>query len=602
MEYPIIDEIEKSRQMTDVFLGYNHNLRINENEFFDMKNMTSDFYPVLSPRQRRGVYDTPFPLTSPNGLIAKDALCYVDGAYFVINNKRYNMGLSDSPKQLISMGAYVIIMPDKKWFNTAGDSDDPWGDIEAHVTTTSEVSFTLCKADGVEYDMTEVIIAPSAPASPSNNDYWIDTSTSPHTLKQYSETNKIWSPVATTYVKISSPGAQFGQKFRKYDGVTISGITIDSVSDLNTATTIWAVSEDSIIVTGIIDTVSTQDTPICVSRWMPDLDYVIESNNRLWGCKYGIAYTGMKYDAESGETVRNETTFVNEIFACKQGDFFNWNSFIGLSSDSYYVSVGTDGQFTGAASHMGYPCFFKENVMHKVYGDLPSSYQVQDTACRGVQKGSHRSLAIVNETLFYKSRGGICAYDGSLPREVSYQLGNVRYTNAVGVAHGNKYYVSMKDTNGKAHLFVYDTTYNMWHKEDDLAVSYFCSNDDELYVIPEAGDCIITMMGSGTQDDDPVEWSVETGEIGLTSPDMKYLSRMNIRMMLNAGSDVTFYVRYETSADWEEVCSFTGTHLRSFSVPIRPKRCDYMKLKIVGHGEGKIFSITKTIEQGSELS
>ena len=46
----------------------------------------------------------------------------------------------------------------------------------------------------------------------------------------------------------------------------------------------------------------------------------------------------------------------------------------------------------------------------------------------------------------------------------------------------------------------------------------------------------------------------------------------------------------------------TGTSLRSFSVPIRPKRCDHMKLKIVGKGDAKIYSITKTIEQGSENS
>jgi len=112
--YPTLEEIQTTRQMVDTFGGYNHNLRINDSEFYDMKNLTSTYYPVLSPRGQRGVYKTP---ESPQGMIAKDALCYVDGEDFVINENRVSMGLSteasECPKKLISMGAYVIILPDK---------------------------------------------------------------------------------------------------------------------------------------------------------------------------------------------------------------------------------------------------------------------------------------------------------------------------------------------------------------------------------------------------------------------------------------------------------------------------------------------------------
>ena len=115
MNYPKLRVLQTSRQMVDTFKGYNHNLRINDGEFFDMKNMTSDSYPVLSPRGKRGIYASP---DSPTGLIAKDALCYVDGACIVINGYPIDLGLNDEPKQLVSMGAYVIILPDKKYINT----------------------------------------------------------------------------------------------------------------------------------------------------------------------------------------------------------------------------------------------------------------------------------------------------------------------------------------------------------------------------------------------------------------------------------------------------------------------------------------------------
>ena len=593
MEYPTLNVKAKSRQMSDAFLGYNHNLRIGENEFYDMKNMTSDFYPVLSPRKQRGVYASP---TSPTGLIAKDSLCYVDGSAFVMNQYRYEMGLSDGPKQLVSMGANVIILPDKKYFNTQKLSH---GDIEAHVTTSGTVLFELCTVDGAAYE--NATIQPSEPANPSNQDLWIDTSSTPHTLKQYASTSATWVAIATTYVKITASGSGIGKIFNQYDGVTISGITGAGMSDMNSSTTIWSADGDSIVVTGIIDVIAAQDTPICISRWMPNFDFLTESNNRLWGCFYGFPYKGKTYNIDKGitEDVYGEEA-VNELYACKLGDFTNWNAFLGLATDSYAVSVGTDGQFTGAVTHLGYPCFFKENVLHKVYGDYPANYRVQDTACRGVQKGCEKSLAIVNEILFYKARSGVCAYDGSLPGEVSSQLGNELYSKAVGGSHRNKYYICMMDTAGEYHLFVYDTAKGMWHKEDNIKAECFCTCDDELYAI--AGGKILAMLGSGTKEETPVEWMVQTGELGLSSPDMKYISRMNVRMSMEIGARAEFYIQYELNDAWHHICTMVGSSLRSFSVPIRPKRCDHMRLKILGKGEAKIYSITKTIEQGSELS
>jgi hypothetical protein len=291
---------------------------------------------------------------------------------------------------------------------------------------------------------------------------------------------------------------------------------------------------------------------------------------------------------------------VNEIYASKLGDFKNWNCFMGVSTDSYAASCGTDGQFTGAITHMGYPLFFKENCVHKVYGNYPSNFQIQATACRGVQKDCDRSLAIVNETLFYKARSGVCAYDGSLPTEVSYAMGNEVYSDAVGGAHGNKYYISMKDVSGIYHLFVYDAAKAMWHKEDDVPIDSFCSCRGEMYAISNGK--IITMLGSGTQETDAVEWMVETGEIGISSPDMKYVSRLTVRMSMDIGSEVSFFAQYDFSDEWEHLGTIQSTNLRSFSIPIRPKRCDHLKLRIEGEGVVKIYSITKTIEQGSELS
>ena len=93
----------------------------------------------------------------------------------------------------------------------------------------------------------------------------------------------------------------------------------------------------------------------------------------------------------------------------------------------------------------------------------------------------------------------------------------------------------------------------------------------------------------------------ETGILGTEEPDRKYISRLTIRMALCVGSRVVFKIQYDSSGIWEQVFSVTGSNLRSFSVPIRPRRCDHLRLRIEGAGDAKIFSIAKTIEIGSDI-
>ena len=595
MGFPRLRVPAASRQMLDTFGGYNHNLRIGDGEFYNMKNLCSDDYPLLSARRPRGVFAT---VEAPAGLIAKDCLCYVDGKNFVFNGKEYDMGLSeaeeDCPKQLISMGAYVIILPDKQYFNTKDDTD--FGKIEAEFSTEAPVTFSLCLADNT--DCKAEYIQPEEPEEPGNGVMWVDTSASPNALKQWSESAGMWVQIASTYVKIASDGID--ECFEIYDGITISGLkdrelhteTGDKIQDtsqlaaLEGSAVVWNKGDGYITVVGILDDSRTITDSITITRKMPIMDFVIECGNRLWGCRYGPAANG---------------EVVNEIYCSKLGDFKNWNCFMGISTDSWAGGVGTDGPFTGAIAHLGYPLFFKENHLHKVYTSANGAHRVADTTLRGVQQGCSRSLATVKEVVYYKARNGICAYDGSLPAEISQVFGNERYKNAAAGAHGNKYYVSMQDTEGKYHLFVYDAEKGLWHREDNLQADCFCSCGDELYCIEHGTGKILTVFGSGKQDTNPVEWMAETGIIGLSYPDMKYISRLNLRLQLPEQSSLSCWAEYDSSGRWMHLFTVSGHGTQAFTLPIRPVRCDHMRLKLEGLGEMKLFSITKTIEQGSDV-
>ena len=577
MRYATLKAPKSTRQIVDVFRGYNHNFRISDGEFYDMENLCSDEYPLLTPRKPRGIYTK---TTAPMGMVSKNELCYVDGTEFVIGKNRYDMGLSGNAaqKEMISMGAYVIILPDKKYINTSDPADR--GSIDNDTYSQQSVRFQMCDATGQGYE--DAIVSKTAPENPEDLQYWMDTSESTHVLKRWSKTTSQWVSITTTYVKVHSPG--IGKGFRKYDGVRVSGITVSQLAGLNGSQIIQDCAQDYIVLVGVLDQACEQSDMVRIRRRMPVMDFLCESDNRLWGCRYGL---------------NNDGQMVNEIYACKLGDFRNWECYQGISTDSYAASCGTDGPFTGAITHLGYPLFFKENCIHKVYGAEPSSFQIQSTACRGVQKGCEHSLAIVRELLMYKARSGICVYDGSLPTDAGYCLGKETYTQASAGANGNKYYISMCNPDGQWSLFVYDTSVKLWHREDDLQAICFCSHLGNMYCVDAKTKEILCLTGGNTYEKQ-VKWMAESGELGITTPDTKYTSRMSIRLQVPPGSELRVLVRYDVSQEWEEVCAIRGTDLRSFSVPIRPVRCDHMKLRFEGIGEAKIYSIAKTVDSGSD--
>ena len=159
----------------------------------------------------------------------------------------------------------------------------------------------------------------------------------------------------------------------------------------------------------------------------------------------------------------------------------------------------------------------------------------------------------------------------------------------------------MSDSSGNYHLFVYDTQRKMWHREDGTRASNFCAFGGELYYVDYATHRIMTVRGTGVREEEPIRWSAVTGVIGTDSPDKKYISRMDVRLKLDVGARVAFFAEYDSSGEFEYLFAMTGKSLQSFSIPIRPKRCDHLRLRIVGNGEAKIFSICKTVEKGSDL-
>ena len=563
MEMPTLRRLWTSRRTVDAFGGLNRSPRTGEGEFAQMENLSSDFYPVLAPCPPREQLD----ITGVTSLGAGQRLFYTQGTELVLGDRRIDLGLSpDGNKILVKMGAYVVVFPDKKYASTLENGD--CGSLEARFEAANAV-LTPCTLEGA--DRIPDYIQSAEPLSPENGTLWLDTAASPAVLKEWSAASNLWAAVETAYVRIEAPG--IGVPFRQYDGVTLSG-----AEALDGANVIWQAGSDFAVVSGVLEG-QKHMRGLVLSRTVPEMDYVIECGNRLWGCRAGTDRLGNP---------------VNEIYASKLGDFRNWNCFMGLSTDSYAVTVGTQGPFTGALTYLGNPLFFKEDCLYKIYGSYPAAFHVQSTACRGVAQGGGESLAIVGETLFYKSPMGVCAYDGSLPAEVGRNLGFEPLEGGVGAGFGGKYFLSLQEHTGTDALYVYDKLLGQWHRETGFGARQMVSHAGKLYGLDKNGGLWLLRGGKSQA---RVKWMARTGRISGWDGKRMVLKSLELQLLLANRARMDISVRYDDRGAWERIGTLTGSD-RRFLLPIRPKPCSHLELLLEGEGDIRLLSLTRVLRQG----
>lgn len=530
MQLPSMRYAERYGKGTQVkFRGLKHRLGAGDGEIWDMQNMTGDHYPLLSTRSKRRKYMT---LAQPGGLFCLDGLCWVDSGRFYYRGVEKGQ-VTPGLKRFAAMGKYILILPDKCWYNV--DTDN-FGFLDSRWEGAT-LTFGNGKLFGEDAD--------------ANMIYYPDA---------------VWSDF-----------------FREGDGVTISGCTMHPEN--NQTAIIREIDGDRMYFYENIFTLEengeyTEVGALSISREAPELLYAWENENRMWGCTEGT------------------------IYASKQGDIFNWNVFDGLASDAWAVESGSAGKLTGLISYRGYPTFFKEEHIYKIYGTLPSNFEMMGSASLGLMEGSADSLAIAGETLFYLGRGGIMTYTGGVPQSVSRDFGTLKFKNAVGGSDGMKYYVSMEDEAGEFWLYVYDTRTSLWHKEDQTRATHFASWQGYLYMLNDKGE--IWVMGGPegmeTEEEAALPWFVEFGDFTEQEPNKKTVGRLQLRIELEPGSTAQVWIRYDSVGDWLPAGEpLAADVMRSYTLPLIPRRCDHCRIKVTGTGDARIHSMTREFYVGSEL-
>lgn len=651
--YPTIQDTARSQQVTDTFGGYNHNLKIPEGEFYEMMNLCGDDYPLLSARKQRKTLAIEASgvkaMTSKGG-----TLYYIAGydstantcGFYAGDEKVMDLAYTGS-KKFVSMGAYLLIWPDKVWYNTA---DGTHGNMEKLFSSAAGAylfsetvaveeqvgQITLyamwlvepCSRDGRTVyttsktrsaafgsnrtvtlgGITYYYLNDGKPSEPKNGDAYIDSKT--RTPYVYSDAQKDWVAQDAPVMRLKCKG--IGSGFSTGDYVKIDGVGMDTDFRLlggdNLADgayrAVLAAEGDYLVLDAYAPAVDVRyalNAPpeagdVKAAMDLPDMDYVIEAQNRLWGCKYGVV----------------DGKLVNEIYASALGRFDIWRKYAGVSTDSYAASVGSDGRWTGAVNYQGYPLFFKEDRMHKVYVSASGAHRIQEYTMRGVQPGGAKSLAVINGVLFYKARDCVCAYDGSgAPTDVSEKLNlnslsRPGSTASIAAAYHDKYYLClrMNDPPG-SRLLVLDTRRGAWYRENlpfgsvvdftEHLGSLLCAAGgiEELAHDNVESELIGTKEGN-------VAWSCETGLIGYSTVEQKYISRFNIRMSLAQDAYMDVLVQYDSDGVWHNQGRLQGVGTRTFMLPVRPRRCDHFRIRLEGGGDVRIYSFAKVFEAGSD--
>ena len=602
-----LNQINSQRQLLRVFGGLNEGYACSEAELSEEKNFSSRGYPALETRKpRRKVREA----AGMNGMYHLNGLLTVEGTTL-----RYapddgsaavelKGALSDNEKRLVGMGTKVLIWPDKMSFDTVSGTLSALGSSWQQGGVSLTV--TPCDAAGVVY--TPNLFGATEPESPENGDVWLKQAEDApwsyrDALKLYSTAGG-WQNILLNYCRVTCKG--MGEAFKAGDTVTLTGIpsVVKNAysSDFSGDVVVDDVAGDSVILSIAPDiesvlyygtcvvtgqsvvwtamdgkTTQTFDGPfpdVTAQRRVPELDFVTECDNRVWGC----------------------SNKENVIYACKLGDPTNWFSYRGTAADSYAVTVGSDGAFTGAATCMGYVLFFKENGLHKLYGTKPSDYQMSSIQCSGVAKGAHQSLCVINETLYYLSMDGVMAWDGSLPTKVSASLDEERLSHVTRAAAGGlvgRYYLHTESSGGQR-LLVYDTEKGLWHEEDATGWA-MCSTGRQLYLWDKEAIWAADGSREASGEEDTVEYEAVTGDIGIGNPDDKYCSRVTVRLDAMERTVVTLWASFD-GGEWQEMgrVDTAGKRVR-VNLPFVPTRHDTMRLRLTGKGQIAVRSIAMTL-------
>lgn len=560
-----VSKIETVTESAEVFGGIDRSNGTPLGYWQELVGMELTAYPALRTCEPFSYKELPDGIT---GYMFKNGgIVYTKADGIYIDGKKTAVELSAGEKQLVGMGAYILILPDEALVNTA---DSP---ISVTYPTKHELNGSL-----YEYNQNQ-----TRPTVSIFKLLYIDVAKDSAALSYYSEGDQI--RIAYSY------GGKTKYLTARIQSISEESYTSSGCVSINLDTSVYNdthyfYTEDRRMESFRIVCIKNA----VISKQIPQMDFVVEHNNRLWGC----------------------SSANHEIYCSKLGSAVEWGSYDGISTDAWTATVGSDGDFTGACVYANSVLFFKENCVHVVYGTKASNFTVSTIKLRGVQSGSGGSLCISDGLLYYKAPEGVFCFNGSAAHRIDSKLGGDITDTAVMTADGR--YIVMAAADGT--VYFYDKRYAAWYERRLSGVCSAHEVNGRLYAVAKGNSgklTVIRLVGTDSDAKKQAENSFEavSGDIGrgkIFNIYKKLRAAVRYSRKDNEVLRLSLYVSGDGTA-WKKAAEYNRTESKSEEIttaPIIPLRCKTVRIKISGKASGDayaaLYGIYLDSEKGSEIS
>ena len=532
---PGLKTTKRRQKFFDTFKGLCLRPVTPEGYFKDAQNTSSDGYPTIMPRRKRGI------ITECGDVYAMYDHSKVVWLWEnVLFYGETQVGeLSAGEKMFASLGANIVIYPDKMLFNT--DT----------MTLTSLENEVKCQGVSV-----------------------------------FSSNQDASSALSTNYTCLSAPG--IGAGFREGDGVSVSGLSgVMPDGDY----LIQTVFEDKIVVIQALDAGGVIEGEVSVKRTAPDLDYICALDNRIWGCsskdhrvcacKLGDptnwnVFQGISTDAYQAVTpsagaFTGLTSDLGSVVFFKEEEiirlFGNKPSNFQLTS---YKMPGVEEGSEKSIAYIESALFYKGLSGIYVYdGGIPECI----SASLGAKKYSSARAGAVNGKYF------VSMLDEEAGKESLFV-----YDTRTGAWH-------RESAPGIEFFF---------RRGNEM---YFKGNDDKMYTVNGGKiwyDTKKVVSSRLSFTEQSVAWYFETGPMSLCMPGRQYVTNLHVRYSMKADAKFTLEIKFQEEKTYRLVGEYaSGTGEGTITLPVPVRRTDSASLRFSGTGECTIIAIGKTFTEGS---
>ncbi len=607
MLYPSLKPYSEKYRICDGFSGMSRTSLVPEGSFYDCLNLSALALPLMGIREKRGIlrdseggevfYFDSTPITAARVINSKICICteqsvYIDG----VKIEDARLQKTDGVRSIVPFGRDLFICPDALFIKEV-DGGFSVTCCNKSFHYSDNVTAGWCTADSTEVFPHYFGEFPSSAVAGE-----LCAKAEGTAMALYEYTGEKWIRIQPLYIRIGCRDGVEGI----LPGMSLN-ITTEERYFADGVYTVVAPLPSAVGLEGVLPASGSIENISLESR-VPEMDFALEHGNRIWACRFG--------KGRGGE-------FVNELYASALGDPTAWSRFQGISTDSYAVSLGVYGAFTGAQSLGGELLFFKENHIIRVTGDTPSEFTVTAFPARGVEAGQSGSITPLNERVFYKSSRGITVFDGAFPSDISDSLGDGEFTDCVGGAVQGRYYCAATYKNERR-IYVYDTATRQWFSENDPASTVFMLSDGRsLYFLgladAESFGYSLTAesfkavgereigFAPGKRyrfyEEDEICWFAETGESENTAyPYRKTVRSIKLKVSLKDESRLSLLVKTDRDDEFRRVLLLDRPTDGVYSAHVNTIPCHSLRLRFEGKGDVKVYSYSIAQRNSAEVT